>query len=843
MPSVTGLVIKKQSGASSYYATWDFNDTITTTTTSYSGINEGDYVTIKSGSTYYNGVAIPSWVMSDTWKVVQIKGDRAVLGANRSGTHNIQSPINVNSLSGGSGTTTSTTIKNTLDNFTINWYYDTGDNIWFSGSSSTSSEKLATYGPPSNAIRIKISVKPNAKTHKVNNTDVVYWTGTTQSYIYSMAGDPPEKPSTPTVSIEKLKLTASIDNISDPRTDQIEFAIYNGNVLTGSTVSTVKTCRASVSKTIIAGGKYRVRCRAINLNRSTKIYGEWSDYSSELTTIPSPVTNVQCAADSKTSVKVTWTKSATATSYKVEYATNKNYFDSSTQTSSVTVTNSIAYVLGLDSGREWFFRVCATNDKGDSEWSSIVSTVIGTDPAAPTTWSSTTTAIVGEPLTLYWVHNSEDGSSQTYAELEIYVNDTKSTYTIQNTTDEEEKDKTSSYFIDTSEYPEGTVIKWRVRTAGATKVYGDWSVQRLINIYAKPTLELGIIDGSDVSISTITSFPFYVTCSTGPKTQIPIGYYLIVTSDETYETVDSVGNVKMVNAGDQVYAKYFDISTQLIVELSASNIDIENDRNYTITCTVSMDSGLTAESTAQFNVQWTEVEYEPNVSISIDENSYSAYIHPYCMDSEGNVIDDVMLSVYRREFDGSFTEIIKDADNTSNVFVTDPHPALDYARYRIVATSKNTGSISYYDAPGYPINCKSVIIQWDEEWRNLESIEEDAQEQSLWTGSLVKLPYNIDVSDNNSQDVSLVEYIGRNYPVSYYGTQIGSTSTWNVEIEKSDKETLYALRRLSVWMGDAYVREPSGSGYWANITVSFSQKHAELTIPVSFTITRVEGGV
>ena len=318
MPSVTGLVIKKQSGASSYYATWNFNDTITTTTTSYSGINEGDYVTIKSGSTYYNGVAIPSWVMSDTWKVVQIKGDRAVLGANRSGTHDIQSPINVKSLSGGSGTTTSTTIKNTLDNFTINWYYDTGDNIWFSGSSSTSSEKLATYGPPSNAIRIKISVKPNAKTHKVNNTDVVYWTGTTQSYIYSMAGDPPEKPSTPTVSIEKLKLTASIENISDPRTDQIEFAIYNGNVLTGSTVSTVKTCRASVSKTIIAGGKYRVRCRAINLNRSTKIYGEWSDYSSELTTIPSPVINVQCGADSKTSVKVTWTKSATATSYKVE---------------------------------------------------------------------------------------------------------------------------------------------------------------------------------------------------------------------------------------------------------------------------------------------------------------------------------------------------------------------------------------------------------------------------------------------------------------------------------------------------------------------------------------------
>ena len=841
MPSVTGLSIKRQSGTSNnYFATWDFDDTITTT--SSGEVNEGDWVTIKSGATYYNGVGIPDWVMNDTWKVIQITGDRAVLGENQSGSHDIQSPINVNDLEGGSGSSTTTT-TNTLDNFTVKWFYDTGDDVWFSGSSSDITEKNSIYSPPSNAIRIKITVKPNSKTYKVNDTDTTYWTGTTESETYSMAGDPPEKPSTPSVSIDKLKITASIENISDPRTDQIEFAIYNENTMVSSTISTVKTCRASVSSTVIAGGKYRVRCRAINLNRSTKIYGEWSDFSNELTTIPAPVTNVQCAADSKTSVKVNWTKSSTATSYKVEYTTNKDYFDSSSKTSSVTVTNNIAYVLGLDSGQEWFFRVCATNEKGDSGWSDIVSCVIGTDPAAPTTWSSTTTAIVGESLTLYWVHNSEDNSSQTYAELEIYVNDVKSTYTIQNTTEEDEKDKTSSYPIDTTDYPEGTVIKWRVRTAGATKVYGDWSVQRIINIYAKPTLELGIIDGSDVSISTITSFPFYLTGKTGPKTQAPIGYHVLITSDQTYETTDPIGNVKMVNAGDEVYSKYFDISTQLMIELSAGNIDLENGISYTVSCTASMNSGLTAEATANFNVSWSEVAYEPNVSISVDTNSYSAYIRPYCITKDGNVITDVTLSVYRREFDGSFVEIIKDIDNTKNIFITDPHPALDYARYRIVATSKTTGAINYYDAPGYPINGKAVIIQWDEEWRNLENTDPAAQEESLWTGSLLKLPYNIDVSDNNSPDVSLVDYIGRKYPVSYYGTQIGSTSTWNVAIEKSDKETLYALRRLQVWMGDCYVREPSGSGYWANISVSFSQKHAELTIPVTLNITRVEGGV
>jgi hypothetical protein len=44
-------------------------------------------------------------------------------------------------------------------------------------------------------------------------------------------------------------------------------------------------------------------------------------------------------------------------------------------------------------------------------------------------------------------------------------------------------------------------------------------------------------------------------------------------------------------------------------------------------------------------------------------------------------------------------------------------------------------------------------------------------------------------------------------------------------------------------MGDVYVREPSGSGYWASISVSFSQNHGEQTIPISFDVTRVEGGI
>lgn len=46
-------------------------------------VKAGDLVSIKPGSTYYNGVAIPDWVMADRWYVRYLSGDRAVIRPQR----------------------------------------------------------------------------------------------------------------------------------------------------------------------------------------------------------------------------------------------------------------------------------------------------------------------------------------------------------------------------------------------------------------------------------------------------------------------------------------------------------------------------------------------------------------------------------------------------------------------------------------------------------------------------------------------------------------------------------------------------------------------------------------
>lgn len=749
-----------------------------------------------------------------------------------------------------------------LKSFKVRWSYY-ADGLWIIGNesettSAASEYRTSTYSAPENATKVKVKVQPISATYKdKNNNDVKYWNSLPWSAekSYDFSNNPPYPPSTPTVEIEDYSLTASINNVNpkELNADSIEFEIIKNNSTSlGIYSAKINTVSNYVSYTHIvdAGAEYKVRARG---KKGSKVSG-WSAFSSSVGTKPSvPSAITTCKANSYANDEVTayleWTKVNNAETYDIEYTTNKNYFDGSDQTTIITGIEFTHYeITSLELGKEYFFRVRAVNENGESDWSEIKSAVLGTTPAAPTTWSSTTTAIVGEPLNLYWVHNAEDGSSQTYAELRLFIDGEQQVpdITIKNTEIEEDKDKTSVYALDTTDYPEGTKIKWQVRTAGITKVYGEWSIAREVDIYAKPTLDLAVTtlpDGTGDIIDILTAFPFYIYALAGPNTQTPIGYQLKVTTNEYYETIDEDGTTKMVNKGDEIYSKYFDISTALIVEMSADNIDIEPDIEYTITCAVTMNSGLTAETSHNFRAEWEDVEYTLDAEVTIDTESYTALISPYCQDENGELVEDITLSIYRREFDGTFKELARNLPNTNAITISDPHPALDYARYRIVGKTISTGAISFYDLPGVEVGGIAAIIQWDEEWTTFDATEETEGDEPAWSGSMLMLPYNINVSDKYSMDSELVKYAGRKRPVSYYGTQLGETSSWSMEIPKDDKDTLYAIRRLAIWTGDVYVREPSGSGYWANISVSYNQNHDSVTIPITLDITRVEGGI
>ena len=101
-----------------------------TTTTKF---KKGDVVKI-TGSKYYNGLNIPSWVKAKNWIVESVSGDKVIINKSTDGANKIMSPINakdialvMNSTSSSSSkptTTTNTIKKGCVVKITGKKYYD-----------------------------------------------------------------------------------------------------------------------------------------------------------------------------------------------------------------------------------------------------------------------------------------------------------------------------------------------------------------------------------------------------------------------------------------------------------------------------------------------------------------------------------------------------------------------------------------------------------------------------------------------------------------------------------------------------------------------------------------------
>lgn len=728
------------------------------------------------------------------------------------------------------------------DHYEVRWWYMAGG-VWFDGGTSSTDINNATYNYPTNATRLWVEVKPVSKTYQDGNGNTQsYWSSEAVHTEVSVLELPPAQLSAPSVEIEKYNLTAKIENITDAKASYVEFEVVKDDVVFAVGRVEVKTARAIYVCPIDAGGKYRVRCRAINVVSNKDVEGEWSQYSTETGAMPSAPTNVRIEIESTKSVKVTWDECPTATSYKVEYTTNKLYFDASSEVKSQTVETNYCIIKGIEQGYDYYFRVKAINSKGESTWSDIVYKIVGTKPEPPTTWSLTASAIIGDPVILYWTHNSQDASKQYEAQVELTINGKADIITLDTSKDEIKDGETKiySYNVDLSKYTTGAEILWRVRSRGVSLEYSDWSVQRKINTYAPPTIQL-IVNGG---VGILEKYPFEIVAKAAPSTQKAINFHVSITAESSYRTQDSTGTDVVINSGSVIFNKNISAtSNNLTYSLMPQDCTLENNEPYKLTVTASMDSGLTATATMNFTVHWEEVIYYPDAKVAIDRNSVSAYISPICRDAEGTVVDNVVLSVYRREFDGTFTEIASEIPNYGSVSITDPHPGMDYARYRIVARNKNTNVLNYSDIAAYKVNEPGIIIQWDEEYTSFDSTGNYSPGVRKYNGSMVRLPYNVDTSESSDVDVSLVEYIGRRHPVAYFGTQIGKSDSWTCEIPRTDKETIYALRRLQQWMGTVYIREQNGVGYNAFVNITFSNKHDGLTIPITLSVKQVEGGI
>ena len=104
MAKVSNLKVQLQAGTSNtVFASWEFTDPEANSSSGGSGgsggsVSVGSWVKVKSGSVWYNGAAISSFVYNYKWKVIEINGSRAVINDSDTGGFRIMSPINVGYL-------------------------------------------------------------------------------------------------------------------------------------------------------------------------------------------------------------------------------------------------------------------------------------------------------------------------------------------------------------------------------------------------------------------------------------------------------------------------------------------------------------------------------------------------------------------------------------------------------------------------------------------------------------------------------------------------------------------------------------------------------------------------
>lgn len=785
------------------------------------------------------------------------------------------------------------------DSLQIVWKYKTqaSKDKWIDGSDTTISHfrlsSAATWTAPNEATSVQAWLKPKPKTYqkkygkKKKKTKTVnrYTADSTSSDVLNLAESvTPADIEVPTVTTDGAKWyftakssdSATVKVIWEVRT--LSYFDTEANAEHSAT-TTYTTNRDTINNdsvlTVTAVRGSRVQARAIGQNSKNKRSSGWSNWSNLLTAIPLKQ-KITCTAQSETAISVSWvtdgaeTHQTYADSWQVQYAQVDEVFDESKlqwqDGQETKIGEGWACVQSVTTGHLYAFRLRGSTsqaqisgDTGYGEWSAIVRCGTGSKPDAPTTFQLYDVISAGETQVLGWAHNCEDNSKSQASRIKF-----KDDVLPEQVFTEEDKTFVNLTSEDTLGIADGTEVIWFAATKGYHPDWSDWSDAKSFMCYQPPSCTVSLSHDGDLvdSLNPLTSFPLHVSALVGSQSQKPVSWSVSVSTAQDSEYTDIYDEDHVVSAGTVVYQKTVESSSDpLEFDISVGDVDLSSGASYVISVTVATDSGLSATSEpVTFKVEWDDGEVpEPDAVTEIDESDLTATLIPYCMatftDSDGNpeqydwepgvaaelYQQNVLLSVYRIESDGSFTLLEDKIVNSGTYGVVDPHPALTDGGYRIVATDQSTGAQSFTDTEGIDFECASVVINWDESWsRAYGLISEDDTSGSEYTGNILELPYNIQISEQGAKDNGLVQYIGRKAPVSYYGTQQGRTASWSVDIERDDSDTLAMLRELQVYMGDCYVREPFGGGYWANVDVSFNTDYKSLAIPVTLDITKVD---
>ena len=519
---------------------------------------------------------------------------------------------------------------------------------------------------------------------------------------------------------------------------------------------------------------------------------------------------------------------------ELSWSQNPNAWESTDEPSTYTVTNENAgrwRVSGLETGVTWYFRVRLGRDvDGEIAWGPYTDNVevdLSTVPSTPVLTLSAPVVTRKDTVTASWGFESEDGSTQTYAEVrEATVNGdtvTIGSLIAKATTAQHVTIKGSKWAAGTTHY-----LAVRVTSSGNRKsAYSDpvpitiaEPITCEITNTSLVTETITSDNGEQRSVISLKSMPLTATVTgagAGGQTTLIIersaDYHMIRPDDTEYDGY----------AGETVALVRQDGEAQISVITDDLIGLLDDGAPYRLIATAEDSYGQTASDEIEFEVHWTHQAEVPSATVVVEDNV--AKITPIA--PEGAVEGDV-CDIYRLSVD--LPELIVQNGAFGETYV-DPYPAIgENGGHRVVHRTLNGDYITEDDQPAW------VDLGVDD--GDLLNIDHGIID---FAGERITVDFNQVMDNSWEKDFQKTTYLGGSQQGDW-NPGVSRSGTVSAVIATDDLETMQTIRRLAEYTGICHVRTQDGSSYAADVQVGdgLSYEKAGKILEYTLTITRVD---
>lgn len=521
-------------------------------------------------------------------------------------------------------------------------------------------------------------------------------------------------------------------------------------------------------------------------------------------------------------VRIGWEWSwSRATIAELSWADNEYAWQSTEQPTMYRVEDTYSsswIVMGLETGKRWYFRVRLIDGNEDDEvvgpWSELVSYDLASIPDKPVLNLSKSVINAGGSFTAKWAYSStSEADTQAYAEIceVVYSGNTPVYGDLVAYTD-------SSQSIEISqEWTTGTTHYLAVRVTSSTGTQSEWSEP--VGVYVAEPVSISITQTS-ITDGAVTEMPITATITgagvSGTTTLVikrAEDYHLYRPDDKDFDGY----------AGETIAT--FSQTGEDAITINVSDLvgNLDDLAKYTLVATVIDTYGQTASEEIPFQVNWTHKAEIPSVTVKADKVQRIMKITPIASD---NYVSGDTCDIYRLSADQP--ELIVKGAEFGTTYV-DPYPAFGEAGgHRLVTRTVNG---DYATAIG---------LGWYDTSSSDGDYLDDLNMVIDVNGDQIELPYEVTLNNTWGKDFQRTTYLGGSIHGDWNPAVTRDLSANTVIVRGDDLDRQLAMRDLAGYAGVAHIRTPDGSSLTADIQITENQSFDTKKVSYSLTIKAID---